>query len=389
MFVSTKIPECVSLPAGDVLLRSFRSAVTHVYHILHIHVQLNCSTTIQRMASAGALNRRIVLASRPIGEPKASDFRLESVPIPAIKEGEVLLKTKFFSLDPYMRGRMNSGKSYASPQEIGEVMGGGSVSEVVATACADYNVGDVVQTHGGWQEYTVVKGSGLTRVDPAAAPISTSLGILGMPGMTAYTGLLTIGAPKEGETLVVAAASGAVGAAVGQIGKIKGCRVVGIAGGAAKCKYLIEELGFDAAVDHYDADMDAKLAAACPSGIDVYFENVGGKVWQAVLPLLNPFSRVPVCGLIAHYNDVEVPPGPDGTPALFRAILTKRLTLRGFIVSDFADQAPAFHRDMSAWIASGQVKYKEDVTIGIENAPEAFIGLLKGKNFGKLVVKVD
>jgi NADPH-dependent curcumin reductase len=334
------------------------------------------------------INRRIVLASRPAGEPQPTDFRLESAPVPEPQAGQVLLKTVWLSLDPYMRGRMSTAKSYAKPVEIGEVMVGGTVSEVVASRHPDFRVGDVVGGNGGWQEYTVSDGAGLRKLDPAIAPVSTALGVLGMPGMTAYTGLLTIGQPKPGETLVVAAASGPVGSAVGQIAKIKGCRAVGIAGGPDKCRYVLDELGFDAAIDHRSADMADRLKEACPNGIDIYFENVGGAVWDAVFPLLNPFSRIPVCGLVAQYNATGAPEGPDRSAALMRAILTKRLTLRGFIVGDFAAQAPDFARDVSTWVREGRIKYREDVVDGLELAPEAFIGMLKGRNFGKLLVRI-
>jgi NADPH-dependent curcumin reductase len=334
------------------------------------------------------MNRRLVLAARPDGEPKPSDFRLETVPVPQPQAGQVLLKTLWLSLDPYMRGRMSTAKSYANPVEIGQVMVGGTVSEVAASEHAGFAVGDVVLSSAGWQTYALSDGTGLRKLDPSMAPVQTALGVLGMPGMTAYTGLLTIGQPKPGETLVVAAASGPVGSAVGQIAKIKGCRTVGVAGGPEKCRYLVEELGFDAAIDHRSEDMPARLAEACPGGIDVYFENVGGAVWNAVFPLLNNFARVPVCGLVAHYNATAAPEGPDRTAALMRAVLSKRLTLRGFIVSDFAAQGPDFVRDVSAWLREGRLKYREDVVSGLENAPEAFIGMLKGRNFGKMLVKV-
>jgi NADPH-dependent curcumin reductase CurA len=334
------------------------------------------------------MNRRLVLAARPEGEPKPSDFRLETVPVPQPQAGQVLLRTVWLSLDPYMRGRMSTAKSYANPVEIGQVMVGGTVSEVAASAHDGFAVGDVVMSFAGWQTYALSDGTGLRKLDPSIAPVQTALGVLGMPGMTAYTGLLTIGQPKPGETLVVAAASGPVGSAVGQIAKIKGCRAIGVAGGPEKCRYLVEELGFDAAIDHRSEDMPARLAEACPAGIDVYFENVGGAVWSAVFPLLNTFARVPVCGLVAHYNATSAPEGPDRTAALMRAVLSKRLTLRGFIVSDFAAQAPDFIREVSAWLREGRLKYREDVISGLENAPEAFIGMLKGRNFGKMLVKV-
>jgi NADPH-dependent curcumin reductase CurA len=226
------------------------------------------------------------------------------------------------------------------------------------------------------------------KIDPSHGPISYALGVLGMPGLTAYTGLLNIGQPQSGETLVVAAASGAVGSVVGQIGRIKGCRVIGIAGGAEKCNFVKDELGFDDCLDHHEANLADRLKAACPKGIDVYFENVGGAVFDAVLPLLNNFARIPVCGLIAHYNDTELPPGPDRLSLLMQQILTKRLTFRGFIVSDFASQMPQFLNDVSKWIEQGQIKYKEDITPGLENAPSELIGLLKGANFGKKIIQV-
>jgi NADPH-dependent curcumin reductase CurA len=333
-------------------------------------------------------NRQILLAARPDGAPTPAHFRLAEGPAPEPREGEVLLKTLWLSLDPYMRGRMSAARSYAKPVEIGEVMEGGTVSKVAASKSKAFAPGDIVLSRAGWQEYSVSDGSGLRKLDPGRAPISTALGVLGMPGMTAYTGLANIGQPKAGETVVVAAATGPVGATVGQIAKLKGCRAVGIAGGADKCRFLTETLGFDAAVDHRAPGLAEKLQAACPRGIDVYFENVGGAVWEAVFPLLNDFARVPVCGLIAHYNDTALSPGPNMTPALMRAVLTKRLTIRGFIVRDFAAQAAEFERDMAQWLREGKIKYREDVVEGLQNAPQAFIGLLQGKNFGKLLVRV-
>src|SRR5215204_329900 len=333
-------------------------------------------------------NRRIVLASRPEGEPVPENFRLDTAAVPQPGPDEVLLKTRYLSLDPYMRGRMSAARSYAKPLEPGDVMVGGTVSEVVASNVEGLAPGDVVLGQMGWQEYAVSKRQGLRKLDPAAAPIQTALGVLGMPGMTAYTGLLNIGQPKEGETVVVAAATGPVGSLVGQIAKLKGCRAVGIAGGADKCRALIDEFGFDAAVDHRAPAFPEKLKAACPKGIDVYFENVGGAVWDAVFPLLNDFARVPVCGLIANYNMTELPPGPDRTAAIFRAVLTKRLSIRGFIVWDFQAQAREFAAEVGGWLREGRIKYREDVVEGLDNAPQAFMGLLKGKNFGKLVVRV-
>lgn len=333
-------------------------------------------------------NRRIVLAARPVGEPKPSDFRLDTAPIPEPGDGQVLLRTLWLSLDPYMRGRMSAARSYAQPVEVGDPMIGGTVSTVVASQHADYAVGDTVLSQSGWQDYALSDGAGLRKLDPSLAPVSTALGVLGMPGMTAYTGFLNIGQPRPGETVVVAAAAGPVGSLVGQIAKLRGCHAVGIAGGPDKCRYLVEELGFDAAVDHRAPDMAEKLRAACPEGIDIYFENVGGAIWDAVLPLLNDFARVPVCGLIAYYNATQAPPGPDRLPLLMSAVLSRRLTLRGFIVRDFASQAPDFIRDVSQWLRDGTIKYREDVVEGLENAPEAFLGLLRGKNFGKQLVRV-
>ena len=334
------------------------------------------------------MSRRIVLASRPHGEPQESDFRLETAPIPEPGPGQVLLRTLWLSLDPYMRGRMSDAKSYAKPVGIGEVMTGGTVSEVLGSNHPGFAPGDIVLGMSGWQEHAVSDGAGLRKLDPKAAPVSTALGVLGMPGMTAYVGLNNIGRPQPGETVVVAAAAGPVGSLVGQIAKLKGCRAVGIAGGPDKCRYLTDELGFDAAVDHRAPDMAERLRAACPDGIDVYFENVGGAVWDAVFPLLNDFARVPVCGLVAHYNATELPPGPDRTPVLMRSILTRRLTLRGFIVWDFASEEEAFLREVGGWLREGRIKHREDIVDGLENAPAAFMGLLNGKNFGKLLVRV-
>ena len=331
--------------------------------------------------------KRIVLASRPIGEPKSSDFRIEEYAVPTPGEGQVLLRTVWLSLDPYMRGRMSDAASYAQPVPIGGVMEGGTVCEVIASNNPQFKKGDIVLSRAGWQTHAVSDSKGLTKIDPKLAPISTAVGVLGMPGMTAYTGLLEIGKPNAGETVVVAAASGAVGSAVGQIAKIKGARAVGIAGGKEKCDYVTRELGFDACIDHRDPDLGARLKEACPKGIDVYFENVGGAVFEAVFPLLNAFARVPVCGLIAHYNDTEAKP-PKWAASLMRAVLTKRLTIRGFIVSDFAARQADFLRDMSQWVREGKVKYKEFVTEGLDSAPAAFMGLLKGANFGKQLVRV-
>ena len=331
--------------------------------------------------------KRITLAARPNGEPKPSDFKLESYDVPTPKDGEVLLRTIWLSLDPYMRGRMSDGPSYAQPVPIGGTMEGGTVSEVIASHNPSFKAGDVVLSHAGWQTHAVTDGKGLRKIDPSAGPVSTAVGVLGMPGMTAYTGLLDIGKPQPGETVVVAAASGAVGSAVGQIAKIKGARAVGIAGGKEKCDYVKNELGFDECLDHRDPDLAAKLKDACPKGIDVYFENVGGHVFEAVFPRLNAFARVPVCGLIAGYNATEAEV-PKWAGSMMRAVLTKRLLIRGFIVSDFAARHGDFLRDMSQWLKEGKLKHREFITEGLDSAPQAFMGLLKGANFGKQLVRV-
>ncbi len=301
----------------------------------------------------------------------------------------MLLKIRYLSLDPYMRGRMSAAKSYAAPVELGQVMEGGTVGEVLESHHPDYTTGDFVLSHSGWQTYAVADGTSLRKLNPQEAPVTTALGVLGMPGFTAYAGLLTIGQPKAGETVVVAAASGPVGATVGQIARIKGARAVGIAGGPEKCALVREEFGFDAVIDHRSPNLADELRAACPEGIDVYFENVGGHVWSAVFPLLNTFARIPVCGLVAQYNSTGPFEGPDRLPVLMRDVLSKSLTIRGFIQREFTAQRPAFYRDMAGWIAEGRVRYKEDIVEGLENAPEALIGLLEGKNFGKLIVQVS
>jgi NADPH-dependent curcumin reductase len=333
--------------------------------------------------------KQIVLAARPKGPPTAADFRLEETPMPKLPAGGLLLRGLYLSLDPYMRGRMDDAKSYAKSLEVGDVMTGESICAVLESDRAGYSPGDIVLAHTGWRTYAAWSGPALRKLDPKVAPITTGLGVLGMPGFTAYAGLNLIGKPKPGETVVVAAASGPVGSLVGQLAKMAGARAVGIAGGADKCRYVTEELRFDAAVDHRASDFAEKLAAACPKGIDVYFENVGGAVWQAVLPLLNTFARVPVCGLIAQYSASGPPAGPNLLPATMRAILTKSLTLRGFINYEFAaDHYGDFLKTVGAGIADGRIRYREDITEGLENAPAAFMGMLQGKNFGKVLVHV-
>lgn len=334
-------------------------------------------------------NRQIVLAARPEGAPKDRDFKLIETSAPEPGDGELVTRTIYLSLDPYMRGRMNAAKSYAKPVEIGEVMTGGAVGQVIASKNPKFAEGDIIFGYSGWQDYALTDGKGFRKLDPQQAPVSTSLGILGMPGMTAYTGLTNIGQPKEGETLVVAAASGAVGSAVGQIAKIRGCRVVGVAGSPEKCKFVTDELGFDACISHRDPDLAERLVEACPDGVDIYWENVGGKVTEAVLPLFNFFARVPVCGLIAQYNATGLPEGPNRIPLLLRSVLSNRLRIQGFIVWDFIKQEQEFQEAMSQWIREGQVTYREDFVEGLENAPGAMMGLLEGQNFGKLVVRVS
>ncbi len=334
--------------------------------------------------------RQIVLAARPHGLPVPADFRLEALAVPEPGAGQVLLEIQYLSLDPYMRGRMDDRSSYATPAGIGEVMPGETVCRVVASNRPDLSIGDIVRAHTGWRSHALSDGSGLFRLDPAFAPVTTGLGVLGMPGFTAYAGLRAIGKPAAGETVVVAAASGPVGSLVGQLAQIAGARAVGIAGGLAKCAHVKDELGFDAAIDHRAPDFPARLAAACPNGIDVYFENVGGAVWQAVLPLLRKFARVPVSGLVAQYNDAGGSTSPGNLPATMREILTRSLTLRGFINYEFTDAYFAdFQREVGAGVREGRIRYREDIVEGLERAPDAFMKMLDGGNFGKLLVRVS
>ena len=329
-------------------------------------------------------NRRIVLASRPEAYPEPRHFRLEEVAIPQPREGEALVRTIWLSLDPYMRGRMREGPSYAAPVEIGGVMTGGIVGRVVESRTPELAVGDIVDGSLGWQEYAVARPGQLRKVDPDLAPISTALGVLGMPGMTAYFGFLDVGKPEVGDTVVVSAASGAVGQVVGQIARIMGCRVVGTAGSDEKVDFIVNELGFDAGINYKTEDVDAALAAACPDGIDVYFDNVGGFVTDAVMQQINVHARISVCGQISQYNL----PTPELAPRNMGLLIQKQARMEGFLVFNFAHRHEHARQRMAAWIRSGDLRYREDVVEGLENAPAAFIGMMTGENFGKLVVKV-
>jgi len=341
------------------------------------------------MPQSDNLNRRIVLAAHPRGLPTPADFRLEQAAVPTPAQGEVLLRTLYLSLDPYMRNLMDEvGPAYADAVPLGQPMVGGTVSRIVESRNPAFRAGALVLADAGWQDFALSDGAGLLPLHGMAQP-SLALGGLGMPAFTAYVGLLDIGQPQAGETVVVAAATGAVGSVVGQIARLKGARVVGIAGGADKCRYATEELGFDACLDRRDPQLAERLRAACPDGIDVYFENVGGAVFDAVLPLLNIGARVPVCGIIAHYNDEAPPAGPDRLPETMAIVLQRRIRVQGFIILDhYADRFEAFRRDMTEWLDNGRIKLREDRVDGLENAPAAFIGLLEGRNFGKLIVRV-
>jgi NADPH-dependent curcumin reductase len=329
-------------------------------------------------------NMQVRLANRPKGWVQESDFQIVETDLPVAGEGEVLLKTLYLSLDPYMRGRMDDTKSYAAKVELGEVMVGGTISEVVESKNPKFQPGDTVVSNAGWQKYAVSNGKGLRKVDPGFIPVTACLSVAGMPGVTAWVGLFEIGQLKEGETLVVSAASGAVGSVVGQLAKIKGCRAVGIAGGPAKCDYVVNELGFDACIDYKAPDFYENLKAATPQGVDVYFENVGGEIMDNVLRRMNPFGRIPLCGLIASYNATE----PQGIKNA-RFLLSMRLKLQGFIVSEYPQSWPEALKQLTQGVAEGKLKYRETINEGLENAPSTFIGLLKGENFGKQLVKVS
>jgi NADPH-dependent curcumin reductase len=332
-----------------------------------------------------AMHRQVRLAARPVGYPKETDFRLVESPVPEPGTGEFLVRVIYLSLDPYMRGRMSDARSYVPPVTLGDVMEGGTVGEVVRSNHPGYAVGDIVEGRLGWQEYAVSAGKGVRKLDPTVAPISTALGVLGMPGLTAYFGLLEVGQPKPGETVVVSAASGAVGGLVGQIAKLKGCRAVGLAGSDAKVDYITRELGFDAGINYRMApDLDAALHAACPGGIDVYFDNVGGRITEAVSRHVNPFARFAICGLISQYNLTE----PELAPRNERFVLVNRVRIQGFIVFDFAARYRDGLAQLTDWVRQGKLKYREHFVDGLERAPAALIGLLQGKNFGKMVVRV-
>lgn len=341
------------------------------------------------MPQSPTLNRKLVLAERPKGEPGPETLRLETGPVPVPGPGQMLLRTEYLSLDPYMRGRMSDAPSYAAPVAVGGVMEGGTVAQVVASNLGGFRVGDRVLSSNGWQDYAVSDGKGVTLLDPDMAHPSWALGILGMPGFTAWAGLTQIGMPQPGETVCVAAATGPVGATVGQIARLMGCRVIGIAGSDEKCSHAVATLGFDICINHRAADFPARLKAAAPEGIDIYFENVGGAVLDAVLPLLNTRARIPVCGLVSQYNATAAPKGPDRLSWLMGQVLRKRMTLRGFIIfQDFGHLYPEFAKTMGDWLAAGRIEYREEMIEGLEKAPQAFIGLLRGENFGKRVIRV-
>lgn len=335
-------------------------------------------------------SRQFTLASRPHGTPSSENFTLKTVELPPLKEGEVLLRTIYLSLDPYMRGRMSDAKSYADPVDIGEVMVGATVCQVETSKNDKFSEGEWVLAYTGWQTYAISNGEGLMSLGKAPTNPSYALGIMGMPGFTAYMGLLDIGAPKAGETVVVAAATGPVGATVGQIAKIKGCKVVGVAGGSEKCAHGVEQLGFDACIDHKADDFAEQLEKACDQGIDVYYENVGGKVFDAVLPLLNASARVPICGLVSQYNATCLPEGPDRMGMLMGQLLTKRIKMQGFIIfDDYGHRYDEFAHAMQKWLQDGKIQYREHLVEGIENTISAFNDMISGKNFGKTVVKIN
>jgi NADPH-dependent curcumin reductase CurA len=330
-------------------------------------------------------NRQVRLKSRPVGNPTADNFDIRAGDLPPLQDGEVLRRTIYLSLDPYMRGRMSDAPSYAAPVTLGGVMCGHTVSRVVESRNPDFQVDDFVAGYDGWQEYATSNGKDLRKLDPNAAPLSTAIGVLGMPGLTAFVGLIDIGRPKAGETVVVSAASGAVGSVVGQLAKARGCRAIGVAGSEDKCRYVVDELGFDTCVNYKHSDFYRELKAACPNRIDIYFENVGGAVQAAAFRLLNRGARIPLCGLISEYNSTEDAPGPN----LRTSLLVNRAMIQGFIVSDHTDRTPAFVQEVAPLVRAGRIKYREDIAEGLDAAPKALMGLLEGRNFGKALVRVS
>jgi NADPH-dependent curcumin reductase CurA len=341
------------------------------------------TTRLQEERQMATQNRQVLLRRRPTGMPVPEDFTIADGPVPEPAAGEVLLRGLYLSLDPYMRGRLSAARSYAKPVEVGAVIEGRVVGEVVRSEHADFRPGEFTYGGYGWQLYSAVPGAQLMKLDPAEAPLSTALGVLGMPGLTAYVGLTQIGRPKAGETVVVSAASGAVGAVAGQLARQAGARVVGIAGGAEKCRYVDSELGFDACLDHRASGLGDALDAACPNGIDVYWENVGGAVQEAVFPRLNDFARMVMCGMVAEYNDTQPRPGPN-----LMAAVRKRLRIEGFIVGDHWQRFAEYRAMAAPLLRAGRLKYREDIVEGLDNAPAAFVGLLRGRNFGKLLVRL-
>ncbi|MEL0167227.1 MAG: NADP-dependent oxidoreductase [Pseudomonadaceae bacterium] len=333
-------------------------------------------------------NRKVVLNKRPQGEIQDGDLALAEEPVRELKDGEVLIKTLWLSLDPYMRPRMNDSKGYMDPIEIGAPIVGESVGRVVESKSDNYAVGDVVTVYSGWQEYCIIPGNAemVYKIKDQGVPLQTYLGVAGMPGRTGYCGLMYVGKPKAGETVVVAAASGPVGTVVGQTAKQEGCRVVGIAGGPEKCRYVVEELGFDACIDYKAGNLDADLAAACPNGIDVYFENVGGEVAKAVAKLINPGARVPICGYVSAYNAEDQ--SKVETPFHIFGALDPKPEHRFFLVTEWQDKHQEITALLAGQVASGALKYSETVAEGLDNAVEAFKGMLKGKNFGKQLVHI-
>lgn len=337
------------------------------------------------MSARPTVNRQYTLASRPAGFPNETDFRLVEAPVPALEDGQVLIGTLFLSVDPYMRGRISGMKSYATPVAIGQVMVGGAVGRVMESRNQALAVGDIVEAYSGWQEYAVMDGRGLRKIDASIAPVSTALGVLGMPGLTAYFGLIDVCDPKPGETVLVSSAAGAVGALAGQIARIKGCRAVGIAGSEEKIDYLLKDLGLDAAFNYKTVgNYYAKIRQLCPNGVDVYFDNVGGPITDAVFPQLNLHARVAICGQISQYNLEK----PEMGPRQLGLLIVTRSKVQGFLVSDYAARFPEGLAQLAHWVQEGNLKYREDIVEGFENTPKAFIGMLKGDNIGKRLVKV-